>query len=133
MEGEPLDYTGLLFPTMMVKNKKGETIFTMKRKGEKYGQLYYLFEFHWDRCEPSRIAKLNAVWQVTKIVAAQMGIPLYDTQEVFDEIKKQTKRALKHTPIGKTEDITISILDHATGKMNSLVVGVTKKPLEKFS
>lgn len=126
-EETTLDET-LLFPTMLVKNKEGEVIFSMKRKGEKYGQLYYLFELHWDRVDPDQIAKLDAVWAITKLVAARMDIPLYDAGQVMDEIKKQT---LKRIPIGKTEDIPIPVLNHATGEIDSLVVGVTKKPLEE--
>lgn len=67
----------LLFPTLIAKNKRGEVVFSMKRKGEKFGQLYYLFEFRWDRVDPDEMARLGAVWAVTKLAAANMGIPLY--------------------------------------------------------
>jgi len=124
---EPLDMSGLLSPNLEVRNEKGELVFSMKRKGQKYGQLYYIFEFHWDRADPKIIAKLNEAWEIMKYVAARIGIPLFDVNQIMGELEKAKER-IKTLPMEGTTDISIPVIDHATGETHNLTVGVTKKP-----
>ena len=120
----------LLSPTIAWKNKEGAISLTMKRKGVKYGQLYYLFEIHWDRCSPSEIVNLNKAWSIIKLVSRQMKIPLYDVGQLSSELEK-LKRKLDSLSIGETKDVSIPVLNHATGEVNSLTVGISKKLLKE--
>jgi len=123
---ENLDFSNLLSPSLEVRNKRGEIIFSMKRKGEKYGQLYYLFEWHWDRVDSEMLGKVSATWELIKAISRQMSIPLYDINDVTKKIEEEIKRV----PLGTTKDISVPILNHATGKVNNLVVGIRREPLE---
>ena len=121
----------LHYPTKITKNKKGETIFSLKRK-EKDGKIWYLFEFHEDRVDdPNQLAKLNKWFNWAKLTAARVGIAFYDVDEILEAIEKQKKKECEAIPIGKTKDIRISVLDHASGEMHSLVLGITRKSPEE--
>jgi len=114
----------LLSPTIVITNKQDEVILAMKRKGEKYGCLYYVFELRLDRVPPEVLGRFQAAWDLIKMASARIGAPLHDVEE----IKSKVEAELKKRPDFKEGDITISVLDHATGTMRNLVVGVTRKP-----
>jgi hypothetical protein len=116
------DVDNLLSPTMVVTNKQGEVILAMKKKGEKYGCLYYVFQLRLDRVPPEDLLKVQAMWDTIKMVSARMGIPLHDVEE----IKSKVDAELKKKPNFKEGDITILVFDHATGTIRNLVVGVTR-------
>jgi hypothetical protein len=117
------DVDSLLSPTMVFTNKQGEIILAMKRKGEKYGCLYYVFELRLDHVPPEDLVKFQAAWEFIKQISAKMGIPLHDAEEIKAKVEAEIKK-----PDFKEGDITISVLDHATNTMRNLVVGVTKVP-----
>jgi len=120
----------LLGPSLSYANSKGEIVVALKRKGLKYGQLYYLFEVHYDRIETEKLGKFNAVWSSVKSLARQMNIPLYDINEVYPRFEAKAKELeiLKSTNIGKTIDVEIDVLDHATETIMKLTIGITVLP-----
>ena len=117
------DLDSLLSPTMVFTNKQGEIVLAMKRKGEKYGCLYYVFQLRLDRVPPEDLVKFQAAWEFIKQISAKLGIPLHDVEEIKAKVEAEIKK-----PDFKEGDITISVLDHATNTMRNLVVGVTKTP-----
>jgi len=122
----------LLGPSLEVRNKKGELVLSMKRKGLKYGQLYYLFEMRLDRVEPERLSKFQAAWDVIKSLAREMDIPLFNIDEVqhatISEVSKMASTMQEPPPLGEPFDIKIDILNHATGKITKLTLGITTTP-----
>jgi hypothetical protein len=119
-----IDWSGLLSPTMVLTNKQGEVVLALKRKGEKYGCLYYVFELRLDRVPPEDLMKFQVAWDLIKQISAKMGIPLHDANEIQAKVEAEIKR-----PDFKEGDITISVLDHATNTIRNLVVGVKKTPI----
>lgn len=119
----------ILDPTLAWKNKKGEVVFAIKRK-DQWGPIYYIFEKHEDRIEPGNRAKFDDAWQVIKIAAGTLRIPLYDASELrlmyMRAIEEYTKKTGKDLPDNKTIDLEIPVFDHATGEISNLVIGVTK-------
>jgi hypothetical protein len=93
----------------------------MKKKGEKYGCLYYVFQLRLDRVPPEDLLKVQAAWDFIKRISAKMGVPLHDVEEVKAKVEAEMKK-----PNFKEGDITISVLDHATNTMRDLVVGSNK-------
>jgi len=122
----------LIGPNLEVRNKQNEVVLSMKRKGEKYDQLYYLFEMHVDRVEPEKLAKFQAAWDMIKTLAREMGIPLFNAEEVFQtaslELRKMASTTQETPRLGEPIDITIDILNHATGKTHKLTLGITAIP-----
>jgi len=118
----------LLGPSLQVTNKQGEVVLSLKRKGLKYGQLYYLFEMHMDRVEPEKLSRFQTVWEMIKSLAKNMGIPLYNADDVLACVKSHLSQQGEPPKLGEPFDIKIDILDHATGKTNKLTVGVTAIP-----
>lgn len=114
-------WSDLLSPTMVVTNRQGEVVLALKRKGEKYGCLFYVFELRLDRLPPEDLGKFQATWDLIKWSAAKKRIPLHDAEEVRAKIEEEVKR-----PNFKEGDITISVLNHATNTMQDLVVRVKK-------
>jgi len=106
--------SGLLYPTLVAENEKGETVFSLKRKGEKYGQIYYLFEIKWDLMEEETREKFNRAWAVTKNAAANLGIPLFSADEIKAKLRKITP---------SEGEFGIEVKDHATGETFVLRVG----------
>lgn len=112
----------LLGADLQVRNEKGDLIFSLKRKGEKYGSIYYLFELRWDRMKPEELIKFNIAWKIIKKTAADMGFPLYDIEEIRMKAKEKMK-TLKE----RSANFSVEVLDHATGKTNVLTLGISKE------
>jgi hypothetical protein len=113
----------LLSPTIVITNKQGEVVLALKRKGEEYGDLYYVFELRLDRVPLEVLADFQAAWQLIRMISAAKGIPLFDIAEVESKVKAELKK-----PNFKGGEITISVLDHATGTIRRLVVEAKPKP-----
>jgi hypothetical protein len=122
------DVDDLLSPTMVFRNKQGEIVLAMKRKGEKYGCLYYVFQLRLDRVPPEELVKFQVAWDFIKQISAKMGIPLHDVEEIKAKVEAEMRK-----PNFKEGDVTISVLDHATNTMRNLVVEVTKAPKPKHN
>jgi len=122
----------LLGPNLEVRNKQGEKILSLKRKGLKYGQLYYIFEMHIDRVEPENLSKFQVAWNLVKAIAREMKIPLYNIDEVqagmISKVEEMATRLPAPPPL--PFDVKIDISDHATGNTHKLTIGVTMIPLK---
>jgi len=121
----------LLGPSLQVTNKEGEVILSLKRKGLRYGQLYYLFEIHMDRVDPEKLGKFQVTWEMIKSLAKKLSIPLYKIDEVYAGVQSQLTTLSeqgKPPKIGEPFDIKIDILDHATGLIHKLTFCITATP-----
>lgn len=132
------DFSGLLGPSLVVHNSKGEVIFSMKRK-DKYPPMYYIFEKHEDKMSEEEKEKFKQAWAMISGLAGLMGLPLYDMREISDGMEAQVetikktdeyKEAMKKADSGElvfVKDISFKLFDHATGNINTLTVGVNLK------
>ena len=115
----------LLSPTIEVKGRNEKPIFSLKRKGEKYGQLYYIFKTYEENCQPDELEKIKEVIRLMKDAAAITELPLYN----IDEIAQSVNEVVKKNP-ELSGDITIEVFNHATGEMHDLILGITKRRRE---
>ncbi len=109
----------------------GKPIFELKKKDmANYGRegIYYLFKVY-ERNFPSEEKKNEFYalgFSVIKYIAGRMKIPLYD----FDEITERSQEAViklqrKGVDIeSKQVDVEIKVMDHGTGDIRTLTVGV---------
>jgi len=121
----------LLGPTLEIRNKQNKVVLSMKRKGEKYGQLYYLFEIHVDRVEPEKLTKFQAAWDMIKTLAREMGVHLFNVEEVFQAAMSEVRKMMttQEPPrLGEPFDVKIDVLNHATGKSTELTLSITAVP-----
>ena len=113
----------LQFPTIEVRNKKGDLVLTLKRK-DKYETLYYLFEIHQENLDDEE--GFYEAWEGIKSFSRMMEIPLYDAEEVTVKVNQAIGKLLAEgVSLEKPHDITITIRDEATGSTNRLVIGVS--------
>jgi len=121
----------ICFPTLAVKNKKGEILFALKRK-EEGDRLYYLFELHLDKeTDPEKREQLKEVWEKSKAIARILDIPLYNVEEITNEVFEVMKRQKKQD----LEELPLIVLDHATGERDILIINARVrdiKGLNKF-
>jgi len=66
-----------------------------------------------------------------KTLAREMDIPLFNVEEVFRavslELRKMTS-ATQELPLGEPFDVKIDVLNHATGDIQKLTLGITAIP-----
>ena len=140
------EYSDLLGPSIVVRNDKGEVIFSMKRK-DTWGPTYYLFEKHEDRAGTEEDkAKLNRAVAGIAAMSKIAGFPLYDIREINDALEGKTKPIME-SPEGKAaqklvdegggeelpsgirrvfiRDVTFAIFNHANGEIDELTVGIS--------
>jgi hypothetical protein len=117
---------------MALKNQNGEVYFSMKRKGEKYGQCYYLFETHMDRIDPNELGRFQILWKLIKQSAKKFSIPLFDTNEIDEALNayfakhKREPNDQQLATVGKRKqvDVTLKIRNHADDSVRTLTVGI---------
>ena len=135
-----IEHSGLLDANMVFKNKDGEIVFSMKRK-DNYDSLYYIFEKKEENMTAEEIPEFEKAFKVIVSGARMFGIPIYDSEELFDGVSGMTqvvlrsKEALraveKANKTGKVtlvKDVDIKVFDHATGKIGTLTVGISVPP-----
>lgn len=123
-------------------NKEGELAFELKRK-DKYGDPYYIFRIHMEHFSEEQKREWPEVWAVMRAGAANLGLPLYDYQEIYDateahlnlierspKIRKAKRKADETGDVVFIEDITIKVFDHATGEINDLTLGISTTPVD---
>ena len=112
----------------------GKTIFELKKKDmADYGGegVYYIFKVYEQNFSSKE--KMNEFFTLgftfIKFIAGRMKIPLYD----FDEITERSTEAMikllrKDADIeSKQVDVKIEVMDHGTGTLHTLTVGVQAK------
>lgn len=136
------EFKGILSPTIRSVNAEGKTAFEMKKKGEKYGQLYYIFRIYKENFSEEQLKEWPAAWTLIKSLAANRGIPLHDYDEITEAVeakfkmlfetsegKKAQEKAEKTGKAVFIKDIKIRVFDHATGKISTLTIGVSAGPI----
>lgn len=112
----------------------GKTIFELKKKDmADYGGegVYYIFKVYEQNFSSKE--KMNEFFTLgftfIKFIAGRMKIPLYD----FDEITERSTEAMiklmrEEADIeSKQVDVKIEVMDHGTGTLHTLTVGVQAK------
>ena len=135
-----IEYSRLLYADMVYKNKDGEVVFSMKRK-DGYNSLYYIFELNEENMTPEEILLFAEAFEAIKMGARMMDIPLYDSKELMDGVSGQIqvllgtkdalhalKKADKTEELVLVRDVDVKVFDHATGKINSITVGISVPP-----
>lgn len=136
-----MEFEGIFSPTIVFVNEEGKTAFEMKRKGEEYGQLYYIFKIYKENFNEEQLRKWPIAWHLIKSLAAVGGIPLHDSNEIAEAIeakykmvletsegKKAQEKANKTGEIVFVKDIDIKVFDHATERISTLTIGVSVSP-----
>ena len=126
----------ILYPTIVLSNKKGERVFAFKKK--KYG--YWIFEKHGELMDQETREEFDQAWHLIRDLAFISKIPLYEISELNkkgrEAVDRWTEATTKKPPIYKKQvDLEIFVLDHASGKTQKLVIGVSRiedKGIEKI-
>lgn len=111
----------LLYPSMVVKTKKGKVFYRHKNK---HNEDYFLFELDESLIEDDALKrKWTEAWVIILQAAASVGIGFFD----IEEVTIGAEQAMKDLGItdGEGVDVTISLMDHATKEMTTLTVGVS--------
>lgn len=135
-------FEGILSPTIRYFNKEGKTAFEMKKKGEKYGELYYIFRVYKENFTEEQLKEWPVAWALIKAIAAIRGIPLHDFDEITEALEANVRRILETSEGKKAQekanktdkvvfikDIKIKVFDHATGEINTLTIGISASPV----
>jgi len=120
-----LTMSELLHPTFVAKNKKGEVIFSVKKKRSmEHEKLYYLFEIHLDKADSNlQRQRMTVAWKLIKSVAKWMKIPLFNVNEIASKISGKINE-IRETGL---KDVTVEVLDHASQKICYLTVGIKEE------
>ena len=131
-----LEFSNLMHANMVFKNKKGEVVFSMKRKDG-----YYIFEKKEENMTAEEIPQFAEAFQMIAGGAQMLGIPLYDSKELWAGVSGMTqvvlrskdglraaKKANKTGEVTLVRDVDIKVFDHGTGKINTLTVGISVPP-----
>jgi len=113
----------------------GKPIFEMKKKDmADYGseEIYYIFKVYERNfsSEEKRNEFLTSILPVLKSMAGQMEIPLYDFDEITERANEATHR-LRREGIdmeSRQVDTKIEVMDHGSGRLQSLTVGIQVGP-----
>lgn len=114
-----------------IDTNTGRPVFEMKQKNmEDYGKegIYYIFKVYKENISSAenKHKLLKQGLPIIQKLAGQMGIPLYD----FDEITERSQEAMvkllrTNTDIeSKQVDVVIEIMDHGTGHLHNLTIGI---------
>lgn len=133
---------GILGANMMWANKDGEMVFELKRK-DKYDDPYYIFKIYMEHFSEEQKRLWPTIWARMRKTAAQMGLPLYDYQEIVDAMEGQLSLivgTLEGRRVQRKEDetddfvfvkdIKIKVFDHATGSINDLTLSISTTPVD---
>ena len=120
----------LAYPTLAALNSKGRPMFTLKHKGEAYGQLFYIFQVLEENIESEDDRrKVRIAVDFTREVAKQLGVPLYlfeDIEEaVASKLRSLDESGTPFVPSDVQSDIIVRITDQATGMKTNLTIGVS--------
>ena len=116
----------------------GKTIFELKKKDmADYGGegVYYIFKVYEQNfsSEENKRKLLDLGLPFIKAAAGRMEIPLYD----FDEVTERSQAAMvkllrEEVDIeSKQVDVKIEVMDHGTGNLHTLTVGVQARAEER--
>ena len=134
-------FKGILSPTMRFSNSEGKTTFEMKRK-DKYGDVYYIFRVYKENFGDEALKEWPAAWTLIRTLATNMGIPLFDYNEITEALnqkfeilaktpggRKAQEKANKTGKVVFIKDVEIKVFDHATGEIHTLTIGINAGPV----
>ena len=115
----------LAHPTIALTNKKGEVLFSLKRKmpdGPDGDNIFYLVEIRRDRWGPSDVTELEQFIAEWLAEARALEVPVYDSHECIRAVNhylEEHKKELKRKGKGP-HDIEIQATDLTTDVVHDL-------------
>ena len=135
-----MEFSQLMHGKAVLRNEKGEVVFTMKRK-EGYGSVYYIFEKNLEAMSEEMKKDFPEAFEMMCRSARMLGIPFYDFYELTDGVNGQVlgvlkteeairamKKANRTGKVVLVRDIDVKVFDHGTRKINTITVGVSVPP-----
>lgn len=118
----------------------GKPIFELKKKDmADYGGegVYYIFKVYGQNMstEETKRKLLDLGLPFIKVLAGRMEIPLYDFDEITERSQEAMVKLLREEIDIKSKkvDVKIEIMDHGTGNIHTLTVGVQARASEDVS
>lgn len=109
----------------------GKPIFELKKKDmADYGSegVYYIFKLYEQNMSTEETKKkiLELALPIIKSLAGRMEVPLFDFDELTERSQEATVKLLREEVDieSKQFDVEIEIMDHGTGNLHTLTVGV---------
>lgn len=131
-----LDLVGAGF--VFADRETGKIVFEMKKKDQAdYGGegIYYIFKIYEENFSDidAKDIWMHDAWPTIKAAAGMLGVGLFELDEMGERMREQVGKLLDdpRTLRGEQVDVKIEVMDHATGDIGSLVIGVTmrKEPI----
>lgn len=108
------------------RTEEGKIVFQMKRidyQGK--GDIYYIFTAHRENMDEEAQPRFDEeVFPMVCGMAKELGIALYDAQEISERLSEACKNELEWEG---QKDFNIKLYDHASGEIHTITHGVTLK------
>lgn len=123
--GELGEIGDILSPTEVICNKHGEKMLTLKFRHDWHHVIFQRWE---ENIETDDREKLKVVWVLLLDKARRVNYAVFDHKELAESLNsalQKMKKNLDEIKSGCSEDVSITMFNHATNSIVDLTIGVS--------